>query len=58
MQGTLLGSYGHCRSYDSMNIPLVDLKANYLSIKNEIDSAIQDVLNSSSFIMGPFVKTI
>jgi len=39
-----------------MNIPLVDLKANYVSIKNEIDSAIQDVLNSSSFIMGPFVK--
>ncbi|VVB60903.1 UDP-4-amino-4-deoxy-L-arabinose--oxoglutarate aminotransferase [uncultured archaeon] len=39
-----------------MNIPLVDLKANYLSIKNEIDSAIQDVLNSSSFILGPFVK--
>jgi len=39
-----------------MNIPLVDLKANYLSIKNEIDSAIQDVLNSSSFIMGPLVK--
>jgi len=39
-----------------MNIPLVDLKANYLSIKNEIDRAIQDVLNSSSFIMGPFVK--
>jgi dTDP-4-amino-4,6-dideoxygalactose transaminase len=39
-----------------MNIPLVDLKANYLSIKDEIDSAIQDVLNSSSFIMGPFVK--
>jgi dTDP-4-amino-4,6-dideoxygalactose transaminase len=39
-----------------MKIPLVDLKANYLSIKNEIDTAIQDVLNSSSFIMGPFVK--
>ena len=39
-----------------MNIPLVDLKANYVSIKNEIDGAIQDVLNSSSFIMGPFVK--
>ena len=39
-----------------MNIPLVDLKANYVSIKNEIDSVIQDVLNSSSFIMGPFVK--
>lgn len=40
-----------------MNIPLVDLKANYHSIKKEIDSAIQDVLESSSFIMGPFVKT-
>lgn len=39
-----------------MNIPLVDLKANYLSIKDEIDSAIQNVLDSSSFIMGPFVK--
>jgi dTDP-4-amino-4,6-dideoxygalactose transaminase len=39
-----------------MNISLVDLKANYHSIKKEIDSAIQDVLESSSFIMGPFVK--
>ena len=39
-----------------MNIPLVDLKANYHSIKKEIDSTIQDVLESSSFIMGPFVK--
>jgi dTDP-4-amino-4,6-dideoxygalactose transaminase len=39
-----------------MNIPLVDLKANYHSIKNEVDSAIQNVLDSSSFIMGPFVK--
>jgi dTDP-4-amino-4,6-dideoxygalactose transaminase len=39
-----------------MNIPLVDLKVNYHSIKPQIDSAIQDVLESSSFIMGPFVK--
>jgi dTDP-4-amino-4,6-dideoxygalactose transaminase len=39
-----------------MNIPLVDLKANYRSIKKEIDSAIQDVLDNSSFIMGPYVK--
>ncbi|HUS99924.1 MAG TPA: DegT/DnrJ/EryC1/StrS family aminotransferase [Candidatus Thermoplasmatota archaeon] len=39
-----------------MNIPLVDLKANYRSIKKEIDNAIQDVLDSSSFIMGPYVK--
>jgi dTDP-4-amino-4,6-dideoxygalactose transaminase len=39
-----------------MNIPLVDLKANYRSIKKEIDTAIQEVLDNSSFIMGPFVK--
>jgi dTDP-4-amino-4,6-dideoxygalactose transaminase len=39
-----------------MNIPLVDLKENYHSIKKEIDLAIRDVLESSSFIMGPFVK--
>ena len=39
-----------------MNIPLVDLKENYRSIKKEIDRTIQDVLDSSSFIMGPFVK--
>ena len=38
-----------------MNIPLVDLKANYRSIKKEIDTAIQEVLDKSSFIMGPFV---
>ncbi len=39
-----------------MNIPLVDLKANYHSIKKEIDTAVLDVLESSSFIMGPYVK--
>lgn len=40
-----------------MKIPLVDLKAQYLSIKNEIDNAIQNVIDSSSFIRGDFVKT-
>jgi len=40
-----------------MNVPLVDLKANYRSIKKEIDAAIQEVLDSSSFIMGMFVNT-
>ena len=33
-------------------IPFVDLKAQYDSIKNEIDGAIQRVLDSTSFIMG------
>ena len=39
-----------------MKIPLVDLKANYLSIKNEIDEAIKRVIENSSFIMGKEVE--
>lgn len=33
-------------------IPMVDLKGQYLRIKDEIDSAIQDVLNSTEFVKG------
>ncbi len=39
-----------------MNIPLVDLKAQYDSIKDEIDNAIQKVIESGQFILGPEVK--
>ena len=39
-----------------MDIPLVDLKAQYKSIKPEIDAAIQDVLDNTAFIMGEHVK--
>ena len=39
-----------------MEIPFVDLKAQYASIKGEIDQAISDVIASSAFIGGPFVK--
>jgi len=35
-----------------VQIPLVDLKAQYLSIKEEIDNAIKEVIESSSFILG------
>jgi len=35
-----------------VKVPLVDLKAQYQSIKNEIDSAIQECINDSSFIGG------
>lgn len=38
-----------------MKINLVDLKANYLGIKDEIDSALAEVLDSTSFIMGRYV---
>ena len=37
-------------------VPLVDLKRQYHSIKEEIDSAIQDVLENQAFILGPQVK--
>lgn len=36
-----------------MLIPLVDLKAQYETIKGEIDEAIQEVLDSQWFILGP-----
>ena len=35
-----------------MKIPFVDLNTQYKSIKNEIDSAIQRVLDSGWFVMG------
>ncbi len=38
-------------------IPLVDLKAQYLSLKPEMDVAIQGVLDTTSFILGPHVDT-
>lgn len=39
-----------------MNIPFVDLKAQYLSIKDEVDSAIQGVIDKTAFIGGEEVK--
>jgi len=35
-----------------MQVPLVDLKAQYATIKPEIDAAIQRVVDNSSFILG------
>ena len=40
-----------------MRIPLVDLKAQYNSIKDEVDSAIQRVVDSTNFIMGDEVES-
>lgn len=39
-----------------MNIPLVDLKAQYQVIKSEIQQAVNGILDSTSFIMGEDVK--
>ncbi len=38
-----------------MEIKYLDLKAQYDTLKDEIDPGIQDVLNSSSFVLGPKV---
>jgi len=39
-----------------MKIPFVDLKAQYYSIKKEIDRAISDVIEASAFIGGKYAK--
>ena len=39
-----------------MKIPFVDLKTQYNSIKSEIDTAIQNVLNETAFVGGKYVK--
>ena len=39
-----------------MNVPFVDLQAQYRSIKSEIDAAIQRVLDTSAFVLGREVE--
>jgi dTDP-4-amino-4,6-dideoxygalactose transaminase len=39
-----------------MKVPLVDLKAQYQNHKADIDGAIQRVVDTTSFIMGPAVR--
>jgi dTDP-4-amino-4,6-dideoxygalactose transaminase len=41
-----------------MAVPLVDLKAQYATIKDEVNKAIQDVLESQVFILGAKVKEL
>lgn len=39
-----------------MDIPFVDLKSQYISIKKEIDNSIENVINETAFIKGKFVE--
>jgi len=39
-----------------MNVPLLDLKAQYAAIKPEVDAAIAEVMESQHFILGPKVE--
>src|SRR5215471_17024040 len=38
-----------------MDVPLLDLRAQYISIKNDIDAALAEVVESQHFILGPKV---
>jgi len=40
-----------------MQIPLVDLKAQYATIKDDIDAAIAEVISKSAFVGGPYVDS-
>jgi dTDP-4-amino-4,6-dideoxygalactose transaminase len=42
----------------SVNVPLLDLKGQYASIRTEIDEAIQRVVESQYFILGPEVVAL
>lgn len=39
-----------------MNVPLLNLKAQYQTIKSEIDAAVAEVMESQHFILGPKVS--
>jgi len=39
-----------------MNVPLLDLKLQYKSLKTELDAAVQSVVESQYFILGPEVE--
>jgi len=41
-----------------MKVPLLDLKAQYQSIKDEIKESIEEVLESQHFILGPKVEAL
>ncbi|MEW6194837.1 MAG: DegT/DnrJ/EryC1/StrS family aminotransferase [Bacteroidota bacterium] len=41
-----------------MKVPLLDLKGQYQSIKSEIDEAVQRVIDSQYFIMGPDIAKL
>ncbi len=39
-----------------MRVPLLDLKLQYNSLKSELDAAVQSVIESQYFILGPEVE--
>ena len=41
-----------------MNVPFLDLKAQYQHIKDEIDQAVSEVISEQHFILGPKVEAL
>ena len=41
-----------------MNVPSLDLKAQYLTIRDEMDKKILEVLGSQGFVLGPEVESL
>ncbi len=41
-----------------MNIPLLDLKAQYGSIRDEINQRVLEVIDSQIFVLGPEVEAL
>ena len=39
-----------------MKVPFLDLKAQYDSIKNEVNPAIQEILDNTAYVLGPAVE--
>jgi dTDP-4-amino-4,6-dideoxygalactose transaminase len=39
-----------------VGVPFVDLKAQYRTIRDEVDAAIQEVIENTSFVLGPAVE--
>jgi dTDP-4-amino-4,6-dideoxygalactose transaminase len=50
------GSLARCYHLETMNVPLLDLEAQYATIKAEVDAAIAEVMESQHFILGPIVE--
>jgi dTDP-4-amino-4,6-dideoxygalactose transaminase len=40
-----------------MNVPFLDLKAQYRDIKNEVDTKIQEVIDNTAFVMGKYLQS-
>jgi len=52
----MVPSHNSFRGSPVGSIPLVDLRANYLSIKDEVWAGMRDVVEKTAFVLGPHVK--